>query len=335
MEEEKGVPQSHVQEIRHEGQKPGFGAKLKAHYKKWWWLHLIFFIASTLIIVLCLVYVAFPRISQDGVNNSKLEIESLILTNPTANSFHLEQTSLLTNHNKYHPRLDAFNASLSVGGATDKIFAYVKLPAVHATEHATTHIDQDVQITNMDAFVDYNTQLWNHDSVDLALKGRTKLHEMRFPVTTVDFHKTIRLKGFNGLPGFNVTSFEIKLIPEPDGANMIGMVYIPNPSVLTLTMGNVTFNNYVGDDVIGTTLLSDLVIKPGNNTLPMRSTVNQTLVIEKVTSTYKDGMLPVDIVCNTSIYNGQHLEYFEKALQSNRQHVVLNVGAALAALGGG
>lgn len=141
--------------------------------------------------------------------------------------------------------------------------------------------------------------------------------------------------GLNGLAGFNVTSFSIKLIPEPDGANMIGTIYIPNPTVMTITMGNVTFSNYVDNQFIGISSLSDLVLKPGNNTLPMRSTVNQTLVIEKVTATYKDGMLPVDIVGNSSVYNGQHLEYFEKALQSNRQHIILNVGAALAALTGG
>lgn len=115
---------------------------------------------------------------------------------------------------------------------------------------------------------------------------------------------------------------------------MIGTVLIPNPSVLTITMGNVTFNNYVDNEFIGTSLLSDLVLKPGDNTVPMRSTVNQTIVIAKVAGTYKDGILPVDIVGNSSVYNGQHLEYFEKALQSNKQHIKLNVAAALAGAGG-
>lgn len=116
---------------------------------------------------------------------------------------------------------------------------------------------------------------------------------------------------------------------------MVGTIYIPNPSVMTITMGNVTFNNYVDGDFIGTSTLSDLVLRPGNNTLPMRSKVNQTLVIGKVTAKYTDGLLPVDIVGNSSVYEGQHLEYFEKALQSNRQHIVLDVGAALAAVTGG
>ncbi|KAI4250543.1 MAG: hypothetical protein L6R40_000143 [Gallowayella cf. fulva] len=116
---------------------------------------------------------------------------------------------------------------------------------------------------------------------------------------------------------------------------MVGEVLIPNPSVLTISMGNVTFSNYVDGTFIGTSSFSDLVIKPGDNTVPMRSTVNQTFVIEQVVGKYKDGMLPVDIVGNSSVYNGQHLPYFEKALQANRQHIVLNVGAALAEIGGG
>ncbi|KAL8925629.1 MAG: hypothetical protein Q9172_002133 [Xanthocarpia lactea] len=281
------------------------------------------------------IYVAVPRMSQDGVNESTLEIQSLELSRPTADSFHLRQTAKLTNHHRYHPRLDAFNASLSVEGAEDKPYAYVQLPAVHATETTFTHVDQEVQITDMDAFIDYNTQLLTKDSVDLVVKGRTKLHLMRLPDTTVDYHKTVNMKGLNGLVGFNVTSFSIKLIPEPDGANMVGEVFIPNPSVLTISMGNVTFNNYVDDTFIGTSSLTDLVLKPGDNTVPMRSTVNQTFVIETVVGKYTDGMLPVDIVGNSSVFDGEHLPYFEKALQANRQHIVLNVGAALAEVGGG
>lgn len=154
------------------------------------------------------VYVAFPHIAQNGINDSTLEIQSLTLSNPTPNSFHLQQTAKLTNHNRYHPRLDAFNASLSVGGAEAKPYAYIELPAVHATETTYTNIDQEVQITDMDAFIDYNTQLLTQESVDLVVKGRTKLHEGRLPATTVDFEKTITMKGMQYplLPPWSYTS---------------------------------------------------------------------------------------------------------------------------------
>lgn len=49
--EGKTYAQTHVEELRM-GRKPGVGARLKVHYKKFWWLHLIIFVACTLIIVL-------------------------------------------------------------------------------------------------------------------------------------------------------------------------------------------------------------------------------------------------------------------------------------------
>ena len=85
---------------------------------------------------------------------------------------------------------------------------------------------------------------------------------------------------------------------------------------------------------IGNSTLTDFILVPGNNTVPMRSVINQTLVIEKIVSQYKDGLVPVDIVGNSSVYNGLHLPYFEKALAANTQHVVLDVGAKLKAIGG-
>ena len=67
----------------------------------------------------------------------------------------------------------------------------------------------------------------------------------------------------------------------------------------------------------------------------MRSIVNQTLVLTKLTTDpkFKDGFLPIDIVGNSSVYNGVHLTYFEKTLQSNTLHVALNVKQALSAIG--
>ena len=119
------------------------------------------------------------------------------------------------------------------------------------------------------------------------------------------------------------------------------MVTYPTPPPLSKTpltttpQGNVTFNNYIANTptLIGTTTLPNLTLLPGNNTLPMRSQINQTLVITQLLSTFKDGMLPIDIVGNSSVYNGKHLLYFENALKSVTQHITLDAGAALKAVG--
>ena len=225
--EGKAGETSHIEEIG-STQKPGFGSRLKAHYKRFWWIHLTVFVSATLIIVLCLyvslpslllhslslitektykrthqltipsIYVAFPRISQNGINHSTLQIQSLTLSNPTPSSFHLEQTALIGNENTYHPHLDSFNASLSLHDPERKDivpYAYNTLPAIHATKTATSYVNQTVQITDLDAFNAYNAAVLGEEEVQVRVMGRTDLHLMRFPTTTVQYDKIVTMKG--------------------------------------------------------------------------------------------------------------------------------------------
>ena len=53
MEDKAGMDHLEDLESPKTSTKPSYGAKVKAHLKKWWWAHLIFFIAALLIIVLC------------------------------------------------------------------------------------------------------------------------------------------------------------------------------------------------------------------------------------------------------------------------------------------
>ena len=74
-------------------------------------------------------------------------------------------------------------------------YAYIEIPAVHATAQTTTVVDQDVTITDLDAFIDYNINVLQNEEVHLDVKGRTALHEMNFPTTNVNYNKTATMKG--------------------------------------------------------------------------------------------------------------------------------------------
>jgi hypothetical protein len=100
--------------------------------------------------------------------------------------------------------------------------------------------------------------------------------------------------------------------------------------------GNLTLNLAVDGKAMGTTYLNDLVLKPGNNSIPMLAKVDQSAIISLLSSSsnpYKDGIVPFDITGNSSTYNGQDLPYFTKALSANKLTVKLDVGAALKEIG--
>ncbi|KAF9252500.1 hypothetical protein LCP9604111_26 [Penicillium roqueforti] len=314
--------------------KKSFGARLVAHFKKWWWVHLIIFIACFLIILLPVVYVAYPKIAQDAVNDSTLAITEMILSDPTPDSFYLEQRQVLGSKSSYHPQIYAFNSSVSLAGAAAP-FAYVTVPAVQSKDGAEIHFEQRVDLTDTDAFADYTTAVMLNEEVSLNIYGRPGLKQGGLPKTTVDYNKTVVMKGLNKLKGFNVAEFFI-MFPPVNGYGMNGTVIIPNASVMTIPMGNVTLDLQLDGKSVGTTYLNNLVLKPGNNSVPMLGKVDQGAIITLLTSKsnpYKDGILPFEITGNETSYNGKDLPYFTKALAANTLSIKLDVLSALKAAG--
>ena len=131
---------------------------------------------------------------------------------------------------------------------------------MHPAAETPVDLDQNVQVTDLGQYTNFAKVVLASEEYKLAVKGRTGLHQKGLRAITVGYDKVVTLKGtlpsakthngcgslaliachsivgLNGLKGFNVTSFQILLTASPDGANMIGKVYIPNPSVMTMEM---------------------------------------------------------------------------------------------------
>jgi len=316
--------------------KAGFGTRLKHFLKKFWWALLILLIIIVLVVVLPIIYVAYPHTAQKGINDSELEIKSQNISDPKVGSFHMTLSSLATSHSSFHPKLDSFNASLFLESSEPDIkpFAYMQIPAVKADDETTIDIDQELQIADMDQFIAYNKLVVNSEQYRMAIRGRVKVKQSGLPKTTVNYNKVVTMKGLNRLSGLNITSTKILLDPESDGTNMLGNVTIPNPSVMAVNMGNVTLDLSVAGLAIGSALIPNLQLNPGDNHLQMRTIANQTTVLKLVMGKYTNGILPIDVIGNSSINAaGDHLPYFEQAIRENTLHMNVDVGTALAAIG--
>jgi len=211
-------------------------------------------------------------------------------------------------------------------------FLYIQIPEAKADAETTITVEQDVKFASKDQFTNYNKLVMSSEEFNVYLSGSTKVHQKGLRAMTVDYNKVITMKGLNKLKGLNITDLKLVTTPLDDGSNLIGNVFIPNPSVMTLSLGNVTMNLALDGTPIGTALLKDLVIKPGDNNVQMQSITNQTTILNYVIAK-KNAVIPLDIAGNSSIYNGEHLTYFEAALNSNTVRVDLNVGPALAGIG--
>jgi hypothetical protein len=131
-----------------------------------------------------------------------------------------------------------------------------------------------------------------------------------------------------------VSNIKITLLPGPDGNNMEGTIMIPNPSVMTLTIGTMVQDIYLNGTMIGNATIPDVVLKPGQNTFQMKSAADQISVITYLQADKsKSGILPVEARARTVTYKGKRLEYFEYAMMETPVKLNLNLKAALTAIG--
>ncbi|KAG2416329.1 hypothetical protein HFD88_007544 [Aspergillus terreus] len=302
----------------------GWKGRARAHFRRWWWVHVIVFIAVVLIIALPVVYVGYPNIAQGDIDDSTLTVKSMVISDPTPDSFQLDQTQIIGTHSKFHPKIFAFNAAVGLLGAASS-FATVLVPQIKSHDGVEVHVQQRVNLSDAGAFGDFSKAVMLNEEVPLNVYGKPQLKQGALPTITVTYNKTATMKGLNKLSGFKLLNMSLTKV-QSDGTNSEGKVLIPNPSVITISMGNVTLDLAVDGTSIGQSFLNDLVLKPGDNELPMKAKVDQEALAPMLVK-YKDQnyMVPVQITGNSSVYNGQHLPYFETALAANQLHVDLNV----------
>lgn len=313
--------------------KQGFGSKVKRHCVRFWWLHILIFCIIFLIISLCLVYVGLPRIAQHDVDDSRLELTELQFLDPTSDSLVISQKAILHNPSKFTPTLDEFFADNYFVRNETGLYGPTPLLQLAMPEIHSLHPKSDAElvarrytILSHDEVNAYVSATLKQEYVTSALVGKTKLHLGALPVTKINYNTTTTYKGLNGLAGFNVTDSRLNVTAAAGTPNLKGIAFIPNPSVITVAMGNVTLILSIeGVGVVGNSTINDLTLKPGDNHFPINSMVE----IPKIAGALKEGFVTLEITGNSSIYNGQHLVYYEKALSANVLHLNLNVGQIL------
>jgi hypothetical protein len=310
---------------------PGFGQKAKRHCSRFWWLHLIIFCVIFLIIALCLVYVGMPKIAQHGVGESYMEVTELKFLEPTSDSIVLTQKVILHSPSIYTPTLDPFTADswLVTNGTFGPVpMLKIPMPSIHALHPVSNASVENLNLTisNLQQVTDYAAAIITQENVTTALTGRTNLHEGKLPTVNINFNSSSTYKGLNGLKGFNVTDVRLNISAKAGEPNLKGFAFIPNPSVITVALGNVTLTLSTIKGVVGNSTINDMTLVPGNNSLPMTGIIDITMMANSVVN----GLVTLSIAGESAIYNGQHLTYYEAPLKSNVLTLDMNVAQILA-----
>lgn len=117
----------------------------------------------------------------------------MAISDPTPNSFHLQETQVIGSSSAFKPNIYSFGAAISLlGGAP---FITVQIPKFKAHDGVQVDVDQDVNITDVAAFTEFSKAVMLNEEIQMNVYGKADLKEGSLPKTKITYNKTTTIKG--------------------------------------------------------------------------------------------------------------------------------------------
>jgi competence protein ComGC len=298
---------------------------------------LLVFIAVVVLVVCLVIFVGIPHIAQQKIDAATLTIEGIRVTNTQTQNFTMSINSTIHSDGSVKATIDGFTGDMYLEDLQPHTpFASVTFPETTSDAIQIVNVTQFTPITNMDAFTTFNTWLLHNKTLRVTVKGDTYIHvsgiAKAFPVS---FSKTVEMPGLNNFDGTSASEARISQQADANGDNFHGFASIPNPSLVTFEIGNVTFDTFLLGQYVGPTYLDNvLLVAGGANNFTMHANVSQLPVIGALGQQpycSNGGVLPFQLRGKDVFNNGQPLPYYANALSTGNQTVPLPIGAAIKA----
>ncbi|KAI5917204.1 hypothetical protein F4810DRAFT_68946 [Camillea tinctor] len=299
--------------------------RMRRHCARFWLWYLISVIVFLAIFLPLLFTKIIPAIAQDIVNKAHLPVYGGSLRAISQDSLSIGLQTSLTIPSGLHVQLDPTELWLyNKDGSGFIPYTMVPLGAQYVTGTTDITVADEAEVLNVTGIETFLAKFLASDSVDLSFKGNTTAH-LGAIRSHINMDKTLTVPGLRNLTGLSINSANFVLPPEADGSNLIGNLTLPNWSSLELGFGNITFNIWTGDILVAKASVVEVLLQPGNNTLPFRGEVfldtvlaNFVEVLRSQSGILGSGKIALGITGNETTINGQHITYVENVLNRAR-----------------
>ncbi|KAL4877061.1 hypothetical protein BJY04DRAFT_230887 [Aspergillus karnatakaensis] len=312
----------HVEAVAVGDEKPKKRQRFKRHLARFWCCYFLAGIIFLAIFLPVFFLVAIPAIAQRLVDDTDLPVYAAHITNPKPDALTFTLDTGLSIPLGLTVRLSAFNLDL-FNRDSDPEITYLTVPVPSYKIKGKTNItvtSENTPVLDQDEWVKSLTKAVYSKRFTLSAIGKTTGH-LGALKAGITLNKDVELDGLDQLSGFSIDEAALLLPALPDGSNLRGRATLPNHSVVTFAMGNVTLNLKSGDIILGTALLPDVTLLPGNNSVGFtgKADINAALgnigaILSSQTDALRNGEIELSASGNQTMFNGEHIEYFERVL---------------------
>ncbi|GAB1198105.1 hypothetical protein APSETT444_007413 [Aspergillus pseudonomiae] len=298
--------------------------KVQRHFRRFWFCYLLGGVIFLAIFLPLLFVYIIPAIAQKILNDADLPIYAARILDPTPDTVSFSIDTSLKIPAGLSVRIDPFSLSLFNREAKPMV-PVIDLSVDSYKLKGTTNISiitNNTAVLDRAQFIQTLTKAVYSKRFTLSAKGSTTGH-LGALKAGVTLDKDVELDGLDKLSGFSIDAARLILPAEEDGTNLRGTATLPNHSVVTFALGNVTLNLKTAGIVVGQGYLENVVLSPGNNTMPLRATLDIRKVLANLidilgaqVSALMDGKLEISASGNSTVYDGKHIPYFEEVLNN-------------------
>ncbi|ROV88544.1 hypothetical protein VMCG_10368 [Cytospora schulzeri] len=301
-------------------------SRLRAHCGRMW----IYYVAAVAVILAILLPVLFtviiPRVAQGMVNDAHLPIRSGSFEAISNNQVVVGLNTHLDGPSSLKIRMDPFDMHL-YNEETDGFYPFTSVFVPAHTVNGKTELvigKETVTVKNHTELNKWLRRAVYYKETNVSVKAETTAHWGAIK-THIKIVKTVSLHGLDQLSGLRIDAMTPINGEENGGNNFQGTFILPNHSPLSIGLGNITFNTWAGDVLIGGATVTDAYLEPGNNTIPFTGKIflqtvmrNSADIVASQSSSLANGYLELGISGNSTIANGEHITYLEDVLNGIR-----------------
>lgn len=181
------------------------------------------------------IFVAVPKIAQQRINDAKLTIQGINLSQTQSTNYTLSINSTIEADDSISATIDAFEGVMYLEDWEPQTpFARIQFPQTTSASQTVVNITQFTEVLDMNAFTVFNTWFLVNESINVSVEGDTQLQVKGLNRKyDVHFKKTVNMPALSNFNGTTVPSSRVQLTPDSDGNNFFGNVTIPNRSFIT------------------------------------------------------------------------------------------------------
>lgn len=181
------------------------------------------------------IFVAIPKIAQQRINDAKLTIQGIQMSQTQAENFTLSINSTIEADSSISAVIDPFEGVMYLEDwAPQTPFARIQFPQTTSASQTIVNITQFTEILDMEAFTVFNTWTLVNETINVSVEGDTHLKvsgiSKKYPV---HFKKTVNMPALSNFNGTTVPTSRVQLTADAQGDNFFGNVIIPNRSFIT------------------------------------------------------------------------------------------------------